>query len=113
MTKESIIEQQKLDCNCNDCIFLQRNLYKQQLQNQFHEGLQRIEFDRDRNTQLFIAFTLRDKTLQQKTLKQRFMPKKPNMSYGYCRKFDFKEISFIPNTLQLENQSCFKHRKEI
>lgn len=26
MTKESIIELQKIDCNCNDCKFMQRDL---------------------------------------------------------------------------------------
>ena len=28
MTKESIIELQKLDCNCNDCIYLIRDINK-------------------------------------------------------------------------------------
>jgi hypothetical protein len=49
MTKESIIELQKIDCNCNDCKHLVRNSYRKQLSDIFHEKLQREEFDRNRN----------------------------------------------------------------
>ena len=111
MNKESIIELQKTDCNCNDCKHLLRNNYKKKLQDMFHETIQKVEFDRNRNSDLFIAYTLRDSTLLSKTVKQRFIPQKPNMSYGYCKKLYFKEVSFIPNTCQLETQNCFEHRK--
>lgn len=39
MTKESIIELQKIDCNCNDCIFMKRDLNKLQLHKKSYEGL--------------------------------------------------------------------------
>lgn len=32
-----------------------------------------------------------------------------NMQFGYCQKLR-KQISFIPNTCQLETQLCFEHR---
>jgi len=35
-----------------------------------------------------------------------------NLQFGYCTEFK-KDISFIPNTCQLETQNCFIHRKEI
>lgn len=31
------------------------------------------------------------------------------LHYGFCHKFE-RHISFIPNTCQIETQSCFKHR---
>jgi hypothetical protein len=31
-------------------------------------------------------------------------------NYGTCTKFN-KLVSFIPNTCQLETQSCFEHRR--
>jgi hypothetical protein len=33
-----------------------------------------------------------------------------NLQFGFCNKFN-KEVSFIPNTCQLETQQCFKHRR--
>ena len=32
------------------------------------------------------------------------------LTFGVCRKFE-KPVSFIPETCQLETQTCFKHRK--
>lgn len=34
------------------------------------------------------------------------------LNYGFCTKFK-KDISFIPNTCQLDTQQCFVHRKSI
>lgn len=34
-----------------------------------------------------------------------------NLQFGKCSKFN-KEVSFIPNTCQLETQKCFIHRKD-
>jgi len=111
MTKESIYELQKFDCNCNDCAFLLRNVAKQELQNQFHANLQKQEFDRERNTVLFTAYTYRDKAIISTELKKTFKPMKPKMGYGFCKKFNLKEVSFIPNTMQTETQVCFVHRR--
>jgi len=36
---------------------------------------------------------------------------KSGLSYGDCTKFN-KPISFIANTLQLDTQECFIHRKD-
>jgi len=33
------------------------------------------------------------------------------LQFGYCMKFD-KEVSFLPNTCQIETQECFTHRKD-
>ena len=79
MDKESIFELQKIDCNCNDCIFMIRDFEKKK------------EWD---NTELH---------KNQKNASFR-------IHYGSCSKLN-KEVSFIPNTISLENQECFKHRK--
>jgi hypothetical protein len=31
--------------------------------------------------------------------------------YGYCNKFG-KDVSFLPNTCQIDTQECFKHRRD-
>lgn len=111
VTKESIYELQKIDCNCNDCKHLVRNLYRQEIQNQFHRNLQWDEYSREREKELSEAYIFRDCTVLNKLIKQVFKPTKPNMSYGNCKRFDFKEVSFIPNTCQLDTQQCFEHRK--
>lgn len=38
MDKGSIIELQKIDCNCNDCIFMYRNQVKKDSYNHLHKG---------------------------------------------------------------------------
>ena len=82
MTKESIIELQKIDCNCNDCKFLIRDLERYNSFNHLYTNQQgHVEHPSYRP------------------------------QYGKCTKFN-KEVSFIPNTCQVETQECFEHRKE-
>jgi hypothetical protein len=38
MDKESFIELQKIDCNCNDCKFMQRDVAKFKSYDHLHEG---------------------------------------------------------------------------
>lgn len=35
-----------------------------------------------------------------------------DLQFGHCGKFD-KDVSFIPNTCQIETQQCFTHRKDV
>ncbi len=112
MDKESIIGLQKVDCNCSDCKHLLRNNYKLQLSKITHERWDKAEYDRNRDNALALAFAFRDKTELSKLEKEKFQPSKGGViNYGYCKKFDLKEVSFIPNTCQLETQDCFEHRK--
>ncbi len=41
-----------------------------------------------------------------------YAPQRVGINYGACTKFS-TEVSFLPNTLQLETQDCFQHRKEM
>lgn len=81
MDKDSIFELQKIDCNCNDCAFMVRDIEKKK---------------RWDNTELHS---------DQKNASHR-------INYGSCTLLN-KEVSFIPNTCQIETQNCFKHRKSI
>lgn len=79
MDKESIFELQKIDCNCNDCIFMVRDFETKQKwdDTELHENQKNASF---------------------------------RIHYGKCTELN-KEVSFIPNTISLDNQNCFKHRK--
>jgi hypothetical protein len=83
MTKESIIELQKIDCNCNDCKHLVRDLGKYKT----FDGL----------------YTNK---------KEQVTNPSHRANYGACKKLN-KEVSFIPNTCQLETQICFEHRRVV
>jgi hypothetical protein len=77
LDKESIFELQKIDCNCNDCKFMERDFDKMKSFDHLHEGQEKASH---------------------------------RCNYGTCTKFN-KLVSFIPNTCQLETQSCFEHRR--
>jgi len=78
---ESIIERQKIDCNCNDCKFMVRDFGKYK------------SFDH----------------LYTNSIGQVTNPSH-RINYGNCTKLS-KEVSFIPNVCQLETQQCFEHRR--
>lgn len=92
MDKESIIELQKIDCNCNDCKFMVRDIEKFK------------EWQEKRMKQQL------DEHNRRKSGKQ-FQYERSSIQYGSCTKFG-KEITFIPNHCQPENQLCFQHRKD-
>lgn len=81
--KESIKLLQDIDCNCNDCFFMTRDFEKYK------------SFDN-----------------QYKDKNGHITNPSHRLHYGKCSKFN-KEVSFIPNTCQIETQECFKHRKNI
>ena len=77
MDKESALALQKIDCNCNDCKFMVRDMEKLKIHKASYEGTGLMD----------------------------------NLQFGDCIKFQ-KQVSFIPNTCQLETQNCFEHRRE-
>jgi len=81
MTKESIIELQKIDCNCNDCKYLVRDFEKYK------------SFDHLYTNE-----------------KGQVTSPSHRLNYGNCQKLN-KAVSFIPNTCQIETQHCFEHRR--
>lgn len=82
MERDSIIELQKIDCNCNDCKYMQRDIVKFKSFNYL--------FVNEKGQVTSPAY---------------------RSNYGHCKKFD-KAVSFIPNTCQLDTQECFEHRRD-
>ncbi len=117
-----MIDRQKIDCNCNDCIFMVRDMDKFKQSQADHNRWQLDYFNTIRNK-------LIDKAIFYKKIKNdlerwdallteaenmKFMFNKSTamINYGYCNKLN-KSVTFIPNQCQLETQECFKHRKDI
>lgn len=107
---------QKIDCNCNDCIFMVRDMetfkkwenWNREIQEQGFKSKQDLlkkAIDNSENEQA-------KKTLQQQYNKMKFQFSRDSLiSYGNCSKFN-KPVSFIPNNCQLDTQGCFLHRKD-
>lgn len=119
MTKESIIELQKLDCNCNDCKFMQRDIEKYNHSLKLHEQWSLDYFNSIKNNLINKAKDWREKGQFEKAellekeannMIFQFNKKEIAIQYGICMKLQ-KEVSFIPNCLQLDTQHCFEHRK--
>lgn len=121
MDKESLIEFQKIDSNCNDCIFMQRNLERFKESKELHFKWQLEEFERNKKKVIDKAnwYRLKFNDLENwnsllnvaEKMKFQFDIKEVSINYGNCTKLN-KEVSFLPNTCQLDTQDCFKHRRE-
>lgn len=119
MTKESIIELQKIDCNCNDCWFMVRDTNKFNEQKEII-GIYAFEAaERAKNKKLAAANEWAERgeyKIAEELTKEANKIKVDNykplqlIQYGNCHKFN-KQVSFIPNTCQLETQKCFEHRR--
>lgn len=117
MDKESAYELQKIDCNCNDCIFMQRDLVKFNTVFAEHFDLQVWFYRRKKARRIWEAREKirKDKEKGLQALRQAMQLNFHHVdcisSYGRCTKFS-NDITFIPNTLQLHTQDCFVHRKD-
>lgn len=115
-----IVELQKIDCNCNDCFFMQRDMVTYKKWEAFHREVQQIEYDRKkaRMSKQIDDFYRQQEfnkgfALEKEWINMKFVFDKSYVSqnYGSCTKFQ-KPVSFIPNILQFETQNCFKHRRD-
>lgn len=121
ISKESIHELQKIDCNCNDCIFMIRNIDKFKDSIEKHHKWQLDYFNCYKNKLIvkanyhknrFYNLEFWDLLLTEaEDMKFQFNKNEAIINFGYCEKLS-KEVSFIPNTCQIETQECFKHRKD-
>jgi len=121
MNKESILELQKIDSNCNDCKFMIRDINKHKKSVEFHHKMQLDYFTTIRNKmyEKVKEHTKKgdlDKAAFVKTEADRmvfvFDKSKARINFGFCQKLS-KQVTFLPNVLQLETQQCFEHRREI
>lgn len=119
MDRESLIEFQKIDCNCNDCIYMERDQkrFKESLED--HKRWQLDYFNVIKNNLLKKADWWKEKKefekaesvrIQADKMHFQFNKKEATINYGYCTSLN-KKISFIPNVCQLDTQNCFKHRR--
>lgn len=120
MDKQSRIELQKIDCNCNDCKFMERDneRFKESLNN--HHRWQLNYFNVIRDNLYKKADVWKHKGFPEKhaivkreadKMKFQFDKKEALINYGVCTKFN-KAVSFIPNVCQIDTQECFLHRRE-
>lgn len=123
MNADSILELQKIDCNCNECLHLERDMEQFRKWEEWNRELQLRAFEKEREKaiadaerNITEALTPEDKRscegLLRKALKMKFQFNKEGLiSYGRCQKYK-KPISFIPGICQIETQHCFQHRKQ-
>lgn len=119
MDKESIIALQRIDCNCNDCKFMIRDMVKYKESESLHRKWQEDYFNTTHNRIIakgeeWIAKGEEKKgnMLLKEASQMRFVYQNTSyINYGVCDKFK-KDVSFIPNVCQLDTRECFKHRKD-
>lgn len=91
-----------------------RNIDKYKSWENNRKNMQFEDFERKKQKAFDIANECEDpkgkETLLAVAEKMEFIYEKGIIQYGNCTKFD-KEVSFIPNTCQLETQQCFEHRR--
>lgn len=122
--QQDVISLQKLDCNCNDCIHQVRDNKRFKISLEQHKKWQLDYFNILKSNLINKAEWWQNKEnpkhnhekgeyLKKEASKMHFQfdKKQASINYGDCNKFN-KKISWIPNTLQLHTQECFKHRRE-
>jgi len=120
MDKESIYELQKIDCSCNECGYLIRDIDKLKRINlelrKLHEdvfNLRKENLIREAKQLILTNKEKGEKNLKKSLILEFHYNNSPTpILYGNCSKFN-KEISFIGGVLSIENQKCFVHRKDI
>lgn len=121
-TIKDCYELQMIDANCNNCIFMERDMEKYKKWHDWHRALSLIEFYMEKGMAILNAWNVIDNGLTEHdkksgggmlrvALKMNFLFEKVGLlQYGTCKKFD-KPVSFLPVTCQIETQHCFQHRK--
>lgn len=82
----NLYELQLIDTNCNDCVFMRRDL------------------ETWKKWKDWEALEAKKRGINQFT--------KSRINYGFCEKKD-ENITFIPGHCMPQNGDCFKHRKEL
>ena len=112
------IELDTIDSNCNDCLYMKRDLEKFNQSKERHKKWQLDYFETMKNKLIERAKEhkfkgdeklYKDLTKQANDMRFQFDQKEVSIHYGNCTKLN-KAVSFIPNTCQLETQHCFVHR---
>ncbi len=116
MDRDSIIGLQKLDCNCNDCKFMARRNDRVEAAKKLHRHWAARTIVSTRRYFWEEIVKKREKGKDSTGLERERASVTTNKSYtagiahGDCTKFD-KPVQFIPNTISLDTQECFEHRR--
>ena len=120
--KESVWLLQNIDCNCNDCKFMVRDIEKYKASVELHRKRQFDYFNVIKNKLIEKARWWKkvkndlekwDSLMSEaEAMEFVFDKSEVTINYGACTKFN-KDVSFIPNLYQIETQHCFEHRKQI
>ena len=122
MDKDSLLLLQKIDCSCNDCGYMQRDVERYKLSLEEHHKWQLDYFE-------VCSLKLRQRANWYKdvfydlerwdalhtdagNMKFQFNRNEAIINFGFYSKLN-KSVTFIPNTCSVENQECFLHRKEL
>lgn len=115
-TPKPSYELQLIDCNCNDCIFMKRDMVKFKKWESLNREIQLSDFTKSKDKAIKDAISVKDESGRRGQLrvanKMNFQfDREGQINYGDCEKFN-KPVSFLPNICQIETQECFKHRKD-
>lgn len=110
-------ELELLDCNCNECIHMERDFVKYKKWEEYWRNYDLVLFEKQKQEAIRIAnldpTEKGRQTLLSKANKMQFEFDKSHLTnYGRCKKF-CKDISFRQGNFQLETQQCFSHRRAI
>ncbi len=120
--KENAYYLQLIDCNCNNCKFMDRDLATYEKWRVFHFDMQQEMFGRRKAKAIDDALALAESKptepavikayaeLLRKAWDMEFIFERNRINYGNCAKFS-KPVSFIPDMCQIETQRCFEHRR--
>jgi len=121
MDKQSLYLLQKINCCCNDCGFMDRDMDKFKESVDMHHKWQLDYFNVLRTKKIEKAKWWKDVKgdlenwndllMEAESMKFQFDRNEAIINFGKCTKFN-KDISFIPNVCQLETQECFLHRAD-
>lgn len=122
MDKESAYELQKIDCNCNNCGYMVRDMEAFEESVQLQYRMQKNYFESKKQAKIDKALEWKDwkndikkhDNIMKEVAKMKFVFDKSaaKIQFGNCSKFN-KPVQFIPNVCQLDTQGCFKHRKDF
>ena len=123
MDRNSRIELQKIDCNCNDCAFLFRDFDAYNKSKELHKKWQLEDFEirkekllklinEKKNQDEIDLQVIKDLERQYKKMRFQFDKSTCSTSFGKCAKLQ-KSVAFIPSTCMIETQDCFKHRSDV
>lgn len=113
--RSALLGLQQIDCNCNDCIFMQRDQVTYNHWKERRRASDEADFEVAKAKAVAEAHAVADESNRRGMVrvaeKMRFVFDGAGLiSYGTCTKFN-KAVSFLPGTCQIETQACFLHRK--